>query len=84
MEPQLSFGRLIRVKGVIYVVAEPDPKAAIAIAQANICRDDDAIEDLGRITEILVNALNLKPGEMIRVDEPDAMPFLRHANYSTS
>jgi hypothetical protein len=64
-------GRLIRVKNrrgdadaVVYVVAEPDPAKAMDIIKAAGLGDDD-LEDLGRVSEAVLNALALQPGQFM-------------------
>jgi hypothetical protein len=63
-------GRLIRVKNrrgdadaVVYVVAEPDPAKAMDIIKAAGLGDD--LEDLGRVSEAVLNALALQPGQFM-------------------
>jgi len=70
--PVMRFGRLIRVKSRrgdpdarVYVVAEPEPSRAIEIIKkAGLGRDD--FEDLGRVTDTLLNTLGLQPGQFVR------------------
>ena len=49
-----------------YVVAEPDAAKAIDILKAVIVGPVDEYEDLGRVTDQLLRALNLAPGQFIR------------------
>jgi hypothetical protein len=69
----MKFGRLIRVSkhrsdqtAVVYVVAEPEPDKAIAIVRKQAGNPGDDVEDLGRVTDTLLSALNLSPGQCIR------------------
>jgi hypothetical protein len=67
------FGRLIRVRAHrrdpearVYVVAEPEVEKAIGILKAALARPFDDYEDLGRVTDSLLNALSLQPGTFTR------------------
>ena len=69
----MGFGRLIRVRAyrtdpeaTIYVVAEPEAETAINILKVALARPDDDYEDLGRVTDALLNALSLQPGMFAR------------------
>jgi hypothetical protein len=69
----MRFGRMIRIKNrrgdpdaVVYVVAEPDPAKAAAILTAAGAGQGDDIEDLGRVTDTLLGALALQPGQFVR------------------
>jgi hypothetical protein len=66
-------GRLIRVKNfrgdpdaVVYAVAEPDPARAVEILKNAGLPSDADFEDLGRISNALMKALDLKPGPFTR------------------
>jgi hypothetical protein len=48
---------------VVYVVAEAEPTKAIEILRLGIVRPLDEFEDLGRVTDQLLAALNLEPGQ---------------------
>jgi hypothetical protein len=68
-------GRLIRVrkfrgdtKTVAYIVALTDPGAAVLLIKAKAADPDDAVEDIGQVSEALLSDLNLKPGEFARTD----------------
>jgi hypothetical protein len=68
-----TFGRLIRVRShrrdpqaTIYVVAEPELDKAIDILKVALVRPHDEYEDLGRVTDTLLNALFLQPGQFAR------------------
>ncbi len=70
----MGFGRLIRVKSwrsnpadaVVYVVAESDPAKAMDILKAAGLSHEADLEDVGRVTAPLLNALALKPGQFAR------------------
>jgi hypothetical protein len=66
-------GRLIRVRAyradpdtTIYVVGEPEAEKAINILKAGLSRPNDDYEDLGRVSEALLNALSLRAGMFTR------------------
>ena len=68
-------GRLIRLgkyrgdpKAVAYIVAIPDPATAIDLIRTKIGVPDDEIEDLSRVSDALLQALHLSPGEFIRAN----------------
>jgi hypothetical protein len=64
-------GRIVWVMGlaatVQYVVAEPDAHLAMEIIRAKVTDDGEHVEDMGRVTEDLIAALNLRSGEFKRV-----------------
>jgi len=67
------FGRLVRVQrhrgdpaATIYVVAEPEAEKAIRILKNALSRLNDDYEDLGRVTDSLLDALSLQPGMFTR------------------
>jgi len=70
----MGFGRLIRVgswrgdpEAAIYVVAEADPTKVIDIIKVGGTADDgDDFEDLGRVSDTLLSALSLQPGQFTR------------------
>ncbi len=69
----VSFGRLTRVKSfrgdpgaVVYVVAEPDPLRAMEILTTAGLASGADFEDLGRVSEALLKALALGPGQFRR------------------
>jgi hypothetical protein len=69
----MMFGRLIRVRAhrrdpeaTIYVVAETEVEKAIDILKVALARPHDEYEDLGRVTDTLLNALRLQPGQFAR------------------
>lgn len=69
----MGFGRLVRVgshrgdtNAVIYVVAEADATQALRIVKTKLERFDGEIEDLGRVSDDLLKALGLNPGQMVK------------------
>jgi hypothetical protein len=69
----MGFGRLIRVrahrhdaKATIYVVAEAEAEKAIDILKIAVARPGYEYEDLGRVTDALLNTLRLQPGQLTR------------------
>ncbi len=69
----MGFGRLIRVRGhrsdpesAVFVVAEAEVEKAIDILKIALGRPLDEYEDLGRVTDTLLNALGLQPGQFAR------------------
>jgi hypothetical protein len=65
-------GRLIRVskyrgdpQAVAYVVAMPDKVRAIELIKQKAAGDE--IEDLGKVSEALMTAMSLAPGEFIPI-----------------
>lgn len=70
-------GKLIRVgkhkgdpRAIAYIVALLDPDAAIDLIRKKVAGPDDLIEDVGRVSDALLIALNLQPGDFTRVDNP--------------
>jgi hypothetical protein len=62
-------GRLIRVgkfpgdtKGVAYIVAIADSAGVIALIGRKVAEPEDEIEDLGRVSEALLVAMNMQAG----------------------
>jgi hypothetical protein len=72
----MSEGRLIRVsrggaqsRMVSYIVGEVDQNRAIEVIRANVVKTgEDEIEDLGRVSEELLKALGVGPGQFISVE----------------
>ena len=67
------FGRLVRVRAhrgdpeaTIYVVAEPEAEKAIDILKVALAHSHHDYEDLGRVSDTLLNALSLQPGLFAR------------------
>jgi hypothetical protein len=80
-----SFGRLTRVRifgdrpnSVAYIVALPEATDAIALIKATAASRDDAIEDLGRVSEGLLHTIGLLSGQYVPADttEPRATSTL--------
>jgi hypothetical protein len=71
-------GRLIRVtsgeaappKSIAFIVAEPDKAKALAIILESVAKPGDDVQDIGRVSEPLIAALALAPGEFSPVDGP--------------
>jgi hypothetical protein len=66
-------GRLIRVgrfsgdtRGVAYIVALADPVAAVELITRTIADPKEHVEDLGRVSEALLRAMDLKIGGFAR------------------
>jgi len=67
-------GRLIRVQNyrsdpaaIIYVVAESNGTAAIDILKKAFAHASSEYEDLGRVNDSLIDAMNLKAGQFARL-----------------
>jgi hypothetical protein len=72
---RMAYGRLIRTKkhaddtkGVAYIVAGAEAAEAIAIIRTREAGSDDEIEDLGRVSEQLLETLDIPSGEFLRID----------------
>jgi hypothetical protein len=73
-----NFGRLVRVTRslghpntvVAYIVAKADPTQAIELIRTQAAQPHDVIEDLGRVSDALLQSLNLTSGKFVRADEP--------------
>jgi hypothetical protein len=68
-----GYGRLIRVskfagdsRAVAYIVAEPETARAIDIIRTKVANPEDVIEDLGRVSDALLVAMKLQPGDFVR------------------
>jgi len=73
----MGFGRFVSVRTtssrgervtVAYVVAEQDADRAIKIIGSRIAKLTDDVIEVCRVSEELVNALGLSPGEFRRAD----------------
>jgi hypothetical protein len=71
------FGRLVRTskfsgdpRPVAYIVAVAKPDDAMELVRTEIAKPGDTIEDLGRVSDALLRALNLSSGEFVRADAP--------------
>ncbi len=69
----MDYGRLIRVnkpsgkiKAAAYVVALPDSADAIKLITRKIAEPGDTVEDLGRVSDALLIAMKLEPGDFTR------------------
>lgn len=72
----MAFGRLVRLSkyrgdpnAIAYLIAIPQPEEAISVIRQNVGELDDEIEDLGRVSHSLLQALDLSPGEFVRVGD---------------
>jgi hypothetical protein len=67
-------GRLIRVgnsgdkPSVTYIVCETDAAKAMAIIMASAAGALDDIQDLGRVSEELLKAMSIGPGQFVAID----------------
>jgi hypothetical protein len=68
-------GRLIRVskfpgdrEAVAYLVAVSEKDKAIDLIRSKFDSSGEQVEDLGRVSEALLTAMSLAPGEVVRVD----------------
>jgi len=57
-------------KPVAYIVAIAKPAEAMELVRTEIAEAGDTIEDLGRVSDALLRALNLSSGEFVRADAP--------------
>ncbi len=70
----MPFGRLIRVsrlgdpRTAAYIVAVPDPDRAVDLIRKQVAAPDDEIKDFGRVSNELLEALNLMPDQFVRAD----------------
>jgi hypothetical protein len=53
-------------EATLYVAAEAEVEKAIDILKIALARPHDEYEDLGRVTDTLLNALDLQPGQFAR------------------
>jgi hypothetical protein len=70
-----NFGRLVRVRYgesrfflAAYIVAEPDAAKAVDRIRTKVAGPADAVEDLGRVSEALLAALQVAPGDFVFAD----------------
>ena len=61
-----NFTPSLSPNATIYVVAEPEVEKAIEILRTALIRPLDEYEDLGRVSDTLLNALSLQPGQFSR------------------
>jgi integrase len=69
----MGYGRLIRVSkhqgdqsAIAYIVAASDSVLAMDLIRAKVAGPDDHVEDLGRVSDALLSALQLRSGEFVR------------------
>ncbi len=69
----MGYGRLIRVSkyrgdlsAIAYIVAIADPAKAIELIRQKVANPGDEIEDLGRVSDALLIAMKLQPGDFVR------------------
>jgi hypothetical protein len=72
---RMGEGRLIRVskyrgdpQAVAYLVAVANKAEALELIKAKIGQLGEEIEDLGRVSEALITAMSLAPGDLIPID----------------
>jgi hypothetical protein len=76
MITQMGLGRLIRLSrsgdkpSATYIVCETDAAKAIEIVRDGVVAGSflDDIQDLGRVSEELLKAMSIRPGEFVPVD----------------
>jgi hypothetical protein len=73
----MDYGRLIRAgryrrdpHAVAYIVAMADAAAAIDLIRNSVTGPGHEIEDIGRVSDALLQALHIRPGEFARADPP--------------
>ena len=72
----MPLGRLIRLRkqgdphGVAYIVAVADAIEAMELVRSKVADTRDEIEDCGRVSDELLKALHLNPGDITRADDP--------------
>jgi hypothetical protein len=68
----MEFGRLVRkcnrsaAGATAFIVAIPDSAKAVELIRRKAADPGDEVEDLGRVTDALIKALKLQPGEFMR------------------
>ena len=80
----MEHGRLIRVgkyrgdrKAIVYIVAVSNPSKAVDLIRGKAADPADDVQDLGRVSAALLEALELPPGEFIRADGQRGPPPVR-------
>jgi hypothetical protein len=70
-----NYGRLVRVRCgenratfAAYIVAEPNAAKALDRIRTKVAGPADAVEDLGRVSEALLAALQVAPGDFVLAD----------------
>jgi hypothetical protein len=68
-------GRLIRVskyrgdpQATAYLVATLDKSEAVELVRAKVASLGDELEDLGRVSQVLISAMHLAPGGIMPID----------------
>ena len=71
----MAAGRLIRVRkyrgasdAVAYIVAAAEKTAAVELISKAVAKPGDEVEDLGGVSEALLEALCITPGDYQRID----------------
>jgi hypothetical protein len=72
----MGFGRLVRVSrrcgdpsAVVYVVAIAEAAKAVEFIRQKLGQHGDEIEDLGHVSDALMQSLSLAPGAFMRADD---------------
>jgi len=72
------FIRVRRYRGdaqaVVYIVAISNPSTAIDLIRTKAAHPPDEVQDLGRVSATLLEALAVPPGEFIRADGERGAP----------
>ncbi|HEY1982977.1 MAG TPA: hypothetical protein VGH13_23095 [Xanthobacteraceae bacterium] len=70
-----NYGRLVRVRCgenraalAAYIVAEPSAAKAVDHIRTKVAGPADAVEDLGRVSDALLRALQIAPGDFVLAD----------------
>ena len=78
-------GRLVRVgryqgdrEAVGYIVAMPDEDAALDLIRIKVAGPSDYVEDVGPVSEALLNALQLSLGQYIRAKDAARARSTKH------
>jgi hypothetical protein len=73
----MSYGRFIRAgryhgdpHAVSYIVAIADATAAIELVRNSVTGSGHEIEDIGRVSDALLQALKISPGGVARASPP--------------
>jgi hypothetical protein len=54
------------MNAVAYVVAVADPAKAMKLIRRKASEPEDEVEDLGRVSDALIRAMNLESGDFVR------------------
>lgn len=78
-------GRLVRVgryqgdrDAVGYIVAMPDEDAALDLIRIKVAGPSDYVEDVGPVSQALLNTLELSLGQYIRANDAAASRSIKH------